>query len=170
MGEVESILEEIRHEFGGVAPFWETISRSPTILESYWNGFKGVMASGALPKKTKLLIIYECVLADGCLRCKEGFRKVLEGNGIEHDLLEKLNGDIKGANLDAETRDILVFAYYTSNNPHRIDDQSLIEFKMLVGKSKILETIACMSISKSITDMAHYLGLHAFEVRPNVAN
>jgi len=167
MVDVKSTLEEIKHEFGGVPRFWETLSRAPTILESYWNGFKGVASSGVLEKKTKLLIIYECILADGCIRCKEEFRRVLADFGIEQDILGKLDGEIKHANLSDETKDILLFAYYASDNPRRIDEQSLIEFKMLLGKNKILETIACIGISRSVLDLAHCVGLHAFDVGSN---
>lgn len=168
--EVKSTLEDVRREFGGVAPFWESLSRAPMILNSCWNGFKGVISSQALQKETKLLIVYDCVIADGCLHCKEGFKTVLEEFGINRSILEKLDGDLNGTNLDAETKDILTFAYYASKNPHRIDERSIIEFKILVGKRKVLETIACMTICKSIMDIAHYLNLHAFEVRPNVAD
>ncbi len=159
---VDLIFEEIKQEFGGIGLFWKALSKVPVILGSFWNEFKNVINSGDIPKETKLLITYECALADGCPRCREGFRELLKGMGIKEIILEKLEQNIQDVDLDQEIKNILVFAYHASKDPHKIEGQSAT-FKTLLGENKILETAAAMSSCKSIMDMAHYLGLHAFE-------
>lgn len=161
---MEDTLLAIEYEFGRASLFWKTLSKVPEVLQPFWRGFHDVLNVGLIPKKTKMMITYETALADGCPKCRAGFRQLLEIIGVDSVTIEQLERDIRTTNLDEETKNILIFAHHASKNPHQVDEGFVAAFKGLIGEAKLVETVMVLGGCKAIIDAAHCLNLHAVEV------
>lgn len=159
----ESILSEISREFGSVSPFWRTMSASREVIRSYWRAYTELLAWGEIPKRTKLMVAYECALADGCPKCSGGFTKLLRTVGIDEPTIKSLERGIRSSSLDDETREVLIYAYRAAKDPHGIDDRTVDAFTHLLGKEKVVEAVAWVNECKMLIDTAHSLNLHPLE-------
>lgn len=159
----ELILQEVNQEFGSVPAFWKALSKSPHILESYWESFESLLGTGELPRETKIMISYECALADGCPKCRGGFRRLLEDIGVDKKTILDLERDIKSSKLDEETKNVLIYAYHAAKDPHNVDDKFIYAFRELLGEAKLVEAGAWLNDCKMLINTAHSLNMHVLE-------
>jgi len=153
------ILEEIR-KMGMLTPFWTGLASAPNVLEVYWRSFVSLLNSGTIPKDTKMMICYECALADGCPGCKSINRQLLVELGMRDEVILKLEKDIKGSNLDDQTKNILVYSFHIARDPHGVDENFHSTFKTLIGQERLVEIAAWVNNASSIMNMTHSLQLH----------
>ncbi|MDV3292957.1 MAG: hypothetical protein LYZ70_01645 [Nitrososphaerales archaeon] len=157
--EKDQILDEIR-KAGMLSSFWIGLSSVPLVLDAYWHSFSNLLNSGTIPKQTKMLINYECALADGCPMCVGVDRASLVGMGMSNEAIEKLEKDIKGSGLDEQTRNILIYSYHVAKNPHDVDENFYSAFKALLGDRRLIEVAGWVSTCSSILNITHSLRLH----------
>lgn len=155
----DQILDEIKKE-GLLSPFWVGLSSAPHVLEAYWQSFSNLLKSGVISKETKMMIGYECALADGCPACTGVNRELLVGMGMSNQMIEKLEKDIKGSNLDDQTKNALIYSYHVAKNPHDVDEKFFSAFKTLLGDEELVEIAGWVSSCSAILDITHSLHLH----------
>ncbi len=157
--ETDQVLDEIK-KAGMLSPFWISLSIVPHVLDAYWRSFSNLLNSGVMTKQTKMLIGYECALADGCPTCTGVNRQVLVGMGMSDETIEKLEKDIKNSSLDEQTKNILIYSYHTAKNPHGVDENFYSAFKALLGDQRLIEIASWVNNCSAILNMTHSLHLH----------
>jgi len=158
---ISSIFDEIRIFFGEVGEPWKTLASSPGLLRTVWRGIRDVLESGILSPKLKLMIGYEAAKADGCKKCKDGFKSMLSKIGVNKETVNGLEEEIRSVKLRDNAKRILIFSYAAAENPHGTNESTIQAFRRMgISQDELVEAVVVLNAWRGIIEINHMLNIH----------
>jgi len=160
-GRLKEIYDQISAEAGQVPLTLQIMSLKPSLVEAFWKAYKDVYLQSTLSQKQIALIGYEVSKADGCGACQELCTTDLSQMGVSQEEIEALERDIKETKFDDKTKNICIYAYAISADPHN-KDSTVAAFKGLgLTDEDILEIATIANRTKATFGTMHSIGFHS---------
>lgn len=143
-GRVKELLEGVRREFGRIPNLFQTMARSPAVLESYF-GISGALAKGGLPLQLRERIALTVAELNGCEYCLAAHSATGKSVGLkEKELAESRRGKAQ----DPGTKAALQFARSLVTNRGWATNGELSRLREAgYGDEDILEIVAVVVLN-----------------------
>ena len=147
--------------FPAAPNFIMTQGHSSSVGHGTWGVVRNVLVDGEISRWKKELIFSAISLDRGCRYCAAAHLACCRMLGVDHEILERLVGDIHSIS-DLKLRDMILFAVKCSKNPQSLTEADYEKLREHGFKqSEIVEVVAMSALAVYANIIADATGMES---------